>query len=181
VPKSKYALSLTAGYILVPNVKKPSNMLGGILRAAEIFNLERSEIGASVMPVVDPGLFIKNYEGVEGDASASDEVEVGGKKETIKPFRFGLGLFGSYHHNFVTPPINYDVLRYGAHLSLGGILASGYITFTGRTGATLKFGRRFVLELGVMYSAPTTLTIQDEFTYKTKGGIGADITFGLCF
>lgn len=180
-PKSKYALSFTAGYILVPNVKTSSNMLGAIVRAAEVFNLERSEIGASVMPVVDPGLFIQNYEGVEGDPSASDEVEVGGKKETIKPFRFGLGLFGSYHHNFVTLPINYDQLRYGAHLSLGGILAKGYITFTGRTGATLKFGRRFVLELGVMYSAPTTLTIQDEFTYKTQGGIGADITFGLSF
>jgi hypothetical protein len=30
-----------------------------------------------------------------------------------------------------------------------------------------------------MYSAPTTLTLTDDLTYKTKGGVGADVTFGI--
>jgi hypothetical protein len=178
-PKSKYVLQATLGYFLIPNVKKPSNMVGGILRAAEAFSQERSEIGAAVMGVVDPGVFVKNYAGVEGDPSASGEVTRDGKKETIKTFAFGLGIFASYHHNFVKLPIDYDALRYGAHVELGGIVAKGYITFTGRAGPTFRFGRRFVGEVGVMYSAPTTLTLTDDLTYKTKGGVGADVTFGI--
>ena len=180
-PKSKYVVSVTTGYYLIPNVKKPSNMMGGMLRVAEKFNLERSEVGGSVAMVVDPGVFVQNYDGVDGDPAASEEIQAGSSKQTIKPFKYGMAIFGNYYHNFITQPENFDALRYGAHIGLGGIFAKGYITFTGRTGMVLKLGRHFVGEIGLLYSAPTTLKIKDTFTYKTKGGIGADVTFGLLF
>jgi hypothetical protein len=178
---TEYVGSFTLGYMLIPNVKKSSNMLGAMIRLAERFNEGKSEIGASIMPVIDPGVVLKNYNGVEGDPSASGEVTVAGKKETVKPFRVGGALFANYHHNFYSFPENHDALRMSGHFSAGGFMAQGYLTFTGRVGPTFKFGRRFVLESGLMYSAPTTLTIKDTFTYKTKGGIGADVTFGLGF
>lgn len=179
--KSRYVTALTAGYFLIPNVKKPSNMLGATLRIAERFNVERSEIGGSVSVVMDPGLFVKDYGGVDGDPAQSGEVTVAGKKETIKPFTIGIAVFGSYVHNFITVPEDFDTMRTGVSLGLGGMFASGYITFTGRGGFVMRFGRHFIFDVGAMYSAPTTLKIKGAYEYKTKGGPGADVTFGLHF
>lgn len=179
--KSHFAGSLTVGYHLVPNVSSAVNMLGVNLRMAEKFNNQRSEIGTMAMLVVDPGLFIQNYDGVEGDPEASGEVTVGTSKETIKPFTYGLGLFGSYYHNFIKAPENFEEIRFTGHVGVGLLASKGYLAFIGRTGTGIKFGRYFVFELGGSYSAPTTLRIRNKFEYKTKGGVGADVTFGFVF
>lgn len=176
---SSYIFAFTMGWHMVANVKTSANMVGLNIRMAEQFNEKRSEIGAMVAPIVDPGLIVSDYS-VTGDPKATGEVQTGTTTETIKPFTIGAALFATYHHNF-SPPDNIDKVRYGAHTGIGGVYAPGYITFAGRGGGFMKFGRRWILEGGMNYSMPTTLTIKDQFTYKTKGGLGADVTFGVVF
>jgi hypothetical protein len=178
---SKFALVLNAGWSLFPNVKKKSNMLNAGIRLTEVFNSGHSEVGALVQGVFDPGLFIKNYEGVEGDISASGEVLVGSKKETIKPFPFGLGLYALYGHNFFSGLENLDGFRINSQLGGGVIAAKGFFTFAARGGLGLKFGRSFLLEAAAIYAAPTTLRIKGTYEFKTKGGVGSEITFGYSF
>ena len=178
---SEYMGHLGVGWVLVPNVKKASNMAGVVFRGAEKFNLGRSEIGGTVLAVADPGLFVKQYPGVEGDPSASDEVSQGGKTGVVKPFTIGGGIFATYIHNFITQPEDYDSFRFGTSVSFGSILAKGYITLTGQLGPIVRLGRRFSLETNVMYSAPTTLKLGDDLSYKTKGGVGGSVIFGFNF
>lgn len=178
---SSYVAAFSVGWHMVPNVTTTSNMLGFNLRVSEQFNFKRSEIGGMLVPIIDPGVLTKNYSNVEGDPTTTGEVTAETVKKSIKPFQYGLGLFATYHHHFITLPENYELIRYGMHLGLGGIYAPGYLTFTGRSGMIMKFGRKFFLEFGVSYSMPTTITVKDSFTYKTKGGVGADGTFGFLF
>ena len=179
---STYALAFSVGWHLVPNVKTSSNMLGLNIRVSEQFNLKKSEVGAMLATVIDPALIVSNYSDVNSSGDDSAEITTAGSsKATVRPFKFGLGMFATYHHNFITVPENYEVMRYGMHLGLGGIYAPGYITVSFRGGMILKFGKHFFLEGSGCYSMPTTLTIKDQFEYKTKGGVGADATFGVLF
>lgn len=175
---TQYVVALSSGWFMVANVKKPSNMLTLAIRMSEQFNNKHSEIGAMIAPIIDPNVIVSDY-AANGDPSASDEVTVNNETQVVRPFSYGLALFATYHHNFGKD--NSDSFRWGAHGGIGGIYAPGYITFTGRGGPVLKFGKRFFIEAGVNYSMPTTLSIKEQFTYKTKGGVGADATFGILF
>ncbi len=182
--KSNFVGALTLGYHLVPNVKKASSMLGVNLRAGERFNLGRSEIGAMLVAIVDPQLFVSDYSNVDGDPSESEEVVAGdGSTETItiNPFQFAGGFFATYHHNFFTLPENIDSVRFGSHLGIGALYSTGFLAFGGRLGMNMKFGHWFLTEAGVAYYAPTKIRVNKTFEYTTKGGIGGDITFGLSF
>lgn len=179
---STYVIGVSGGWHLVPNVTTTSNMLGLNIRMAEQFNFKRSEIGAMVAPVVDPSILVSSYDNVEGDPVASGEISSEEEaKKSLKPFSFGVALFATYHHMFIKLPENFEIMRWGLHVGIGGIYAPGYITFTARSGGILKFGRKFFLEFAGAYSMPTTISVRNEFTYKTKGGVGADATFGILF
>lgn len=176
---SHYVVAVSAGWYLVANVKKPSNMLGINIRASEQFNNKKSEIGGLVAIIVNPNILVSNYASNQ-DPSASDEVTINDQTQVVKPFDYGLALFATYHHNFGNLEAT-DKFRWGLHGGVGGIYAPGYLTFTGKAGPTFKFGKHFFVEMGVNYSAPTTLTLKEQFQYKTKGGVGGDATFGIYF
>jgi hypothetical protein len=173
--------AIVPGYHLVPNVKKPVNMAGLMIRAAERFADGRSEIGAMVVPLIDPATFISNYTNVEGDPLASGEATQDVSQQTIKPFTYGLGLMATYHHNFFKVPESKDKLRPAAMMGAGFIVAQGYMAFTIRFGGLVKFGKHFVVDFGGIYSNPTTISIREKVKYTTKGGIGGDVGFGLQF
>jgi hypothetical protein len=177
--KADTVWAVIPGYHLVPNVKKPGGMAGLTLRAAERFADGRSEIGAMITPLVDPAVFISKYTNVQGDPVATGEATQDASTQTIKPFSYGLGMMATYHHNFFKVPENKDKLRPAAMLGVGFIMAQGYMAFTTRVGTSVKFGRHFVVDLGFIYSNPTTISIREKVTYKTKGGIGGDVGFGL--
>jgi hypothetical protein len=179
--KSEYMGHIGMGWVVVPNVKKTSNMIGVQFRGTEKFNLGRSEIGGTVQVVADPGLFVKQYPGVDGDPAASDEVTQGGKTEVVKPFSVGGGIFATYIHNFIKQPEDYDSFRYGLLVTFGSIIAKGYVTLSGSAGPVLRLGRRFTLETVAMYSAPTTLKLGTDLSYKTNGGFGGSVIFGFNF
>ena len=178
---SHFAGEITVGYVLVPNVKVSTSMLGFNFRAAEKFNYDQSEVGAILGVYLDPALFIKNYDGVEGNPEATGEVTAGTTVESIKPFKYGLGLFADYHHHFITIPENTELARFGISAGIGLIAAQGYLSFSGRGGVHMKLGRHFILECAGLYSLPTTIQIKDKFKFTTKGGIGANISFGFLF
>lgn len=181
-PPSSYVVAISAGWHLVPNVNTYSNMLGLNLRMSEQFNYKRSEVGAMIAAVMDPKILVSNYTNVDSSVAAgTDGVTAATSDSKVKPFSFGVALYATYHHMFITLPENIEAMRWGLHIGLGGIYAPGYITITGRGGGILKFGRRFFLEFAGAYSMPTTLNIKDQFSYTTKGGVGADATFGVFF
>lgn len=178
-PKTSSMYGITAGYSLVPNVKKPAQMVHLGLRFSEKFNETRSEVGALLTAVVDPAKIISTYPGVSGDPSAIGEATNGTTTSTIKPFTYGLGLFAVYYHNFIKVPEDFDLLRFGAHAGFGGIVSMGYLAITTRLGGVMKFGKSWVLEAGLLYSLPTTISLAEDLIYKTTGGMGGEISFGL--
>ena len=173
-----YVFQLGVGGALVPNVNTSSQMLQFSLRIAEKFNQNSSEIGAMIAGVLSPDLITKSY--ASSGAPTTTQSNTITSLKDLTPFQYGLELLACYHHNFFKGQENYDAFRYGAHVGVGSLFASGYLTVLTRTGALMRFGRRFVAEIGVAYASPTTIKI-DAVKLKTTGGVGADATFGLLF
>jgi hypothetical protein len=179
--KSKYSISTTLGWQLVPNVKNSANMVGLNFKFAERFNSGRDEVGTRVSAIVAPSVIISDYPEIAGDPAASAEIVDGTSKEVILPFSKAMGLFALYGHLFNDEPSNNDGAIWGSEIGAGTIVSKGYACFSLRGGATLRLGQRFTLDAGVAYSLPTTISIRNKYKYTTPGGVGADFAFGLHF
>lgn len=179
--KSKYNMSTTLGWQLVPNVKQSANMIGFNFRFSERFNLGRDEVGTRLSAIVAPSVIISDYPEISGDPAASAEVVDGTSKEVILPFSRALGLFAIYGHLFQDDLPKSDRPVWGMEFGAGTIVSRGYACFAFRAGTTLRLGQRFLLDGGVAYSLPTTISIRNRYKYTTPGGIGADVAFGLQF
>jgi hypothetical protein len=173
--------SLLAGYQIVPNVKKTSGMAAFSLYGAERLANGHIELGATLTGIVDPQKIISNYTNVDGDPVATGEATQDTSTDSIKPFEYGASLLISYQVNFFHGEENVKSTRTGLSLGAGLIWAPGYASFTARGGAMLRMGRRFTLTGGVLYSAPTTVSISDNVKFTTDGGVGGDVGIGFSF
>lgn len=173
--------SITTGYQMAPNVKKTSGMAALSLYGAERLADGHIELGALVTGIVDPNKIISTYSNVSGDPVATGEASEATSTATIKPFEWGASLFVTYQVNFFEGVENVKSTRTGISFGGGLIWAPGYAAFTARGGGTLRMGKRFTLMGGVLYSIPTTVTIRENVTFKTKGGVGGDIGLGFSF
>ena len=180
--KSNYVVGLAIGWALVPNVNGRSGMIAASLRFAEAFNKLRSEVGVQFIPIVATSSVLPRGKTEDDvDLEESNKVTRNEEKEVVKSFDYGLGVFGSYHHNFKTSEEARDSIRFGPNLSAGFIVASGYLSFTGLAGINVRMGRTLFADLSALYSAPTTITLNDDYSFKTQGGAGALATFGILF
>lgn len=179
--KSKYSISTTLGWQLVPNVKQGAHMLGFNYRFSERFNLGRDEVGTRMSLIVAPSVLISDYPEISGDPSASAEVVDGTSKEVILPFSKAFGAYALYGHLFGDEKSSADGTVWGLEFGAGTIVSRGYACFSFRTGGTLRLGQRFVVDAGVAYSLSTTISIRNRYKYTTPGGLGADVAFGLHF
>lgn len=178
---SSYILSTTAGWQLVPNVKTSANMVALNLRFAERFNAGRDEVGTRLSALVAPSVLLSDYPSISGDPASSAEVTDGTTKEVVLPFTKGFALAATYGHIFSDEPRRTDGVIWGMELGAGTIASTGYACFMFRAGGQMRLGRRFILDAGVGYSLPTTLSIRNKYKYTTPGGVGADVGFGLQF
>lgn len=179
---SNYVFGVSLGWSLVPNVNGSTNMLAIPLRFAEVFNKKRSEVGAQVVALLDTSILIPNASPEPGvDVTKSDQVTKETTTKVIKSFQYGLAMFATYHHNFMTSLESMDEMRPGAQVGLGLVAADSYLTFTAKGGMNLRMGRSLFVEADVLYSAPTTIQLADQFKFKTQGGVGALASFGIHF
>ncbi len=173
--------SILAGYQIVPNVKTTSGMAAFSLYGAERLANGHIELGATLTGIVDPEKIISNYTNVTGDPVATGEATQSTSTDRIKPFEYGASLLISYQVNFFQGEENVKSTRTGVSIGAGLIWAPGYVAFTTRGGGTLRMGRRFTLVGGLLYSAPTTVSIADNVKFTTKGGVGGDVGIGFSF
>jgi hypothetical protein len=178
---SKYSVSTTLGWQLVPNVKQSANMIAVNFKFAEKFNLGRDEVGTRLGGILAPSVVISDYPEISGDPSSSAEVVDGKSKEVILPFTKALALSAIYGHLFGEEAIHADAPVWGVEFGAGTIVSTGYACISLRSGLTLRLGQRFVFDAGVSYSLPTTISIKSRYKYTTPGGLGADAAFGLHF
>ena len=177
---TNYIFGSSIGWALVPNVNGSTNMLAVPLRFAEVFNKRRSEVGAQVVALLDTAAIIPNASPEPGvDAATSDQVTKETNATVVKSFQYGLGLFATYHHNFITSPESMDEMRPGAQVGLGLVAASSYLAFTAKLGMNLRLGRSLFVEAEALYSSPTTIELTDDLKFKTQGGVGALASFGI--
>ncbi|MEY4065546.1 MAG: hypothetical protein RIR26_1754 [Pseudomonadota bacterium] len=179
--KTNFFLGTTAGWHLVPNVKKSANMLGVNLRFAEKFNEGKAEVGTRVSFLVAPSVLLSDYPEISGDPAASSEVTDGATTETVLPFNKGLSLSAMYAQMVTKNPLQAEGVVWGWEASAGTVVSVGYASIFFRTGAHSRLGKSFICDVGLAYSLPTTLTIKERFKYKTPGGVGADVGFGIQF
>lgn len=179
---SEYNLGLGIGWSLVPNVSDSVNMLALSVRLSEVFNKKHSEVGGQALVLVDTGVIVPEGKSEQGvNLEDSDQVEKSEPEAVVESFKYGMGIFGTYHHNFFVSEESMDLIRPGAQLSLGALLAEGYLAFTAKVGVNLRMGRSLCLEADVLYSAPATIDLGDGFVYETQGGVGALAAFGFLF
>jgi hypothetical protein len=177
---TNYIFGASIGWSLVPNVNGSTNMLAVPLRFAEVFNKRRSEVGAQLVALLDTAVIIPNASPEPGvDVTKSDQVTKEKNTKVIKSFQYGLGIFATYHHNFLTSPESLDEMRPGAQVGLGLVAASSYLAFSAKLGMNVRLGRSLFVEADVLYSAPTTIELTDNFKFKTQGGVGALASFGI--
>lgn len=179
--KSKYSLSSTIGWQLVPNVKQSANMLGLNLRFAEKFNLGRDEVGTRLSAIIAPSLVISDYPEISGDPASNAEIVDGKTTEVILPFNKAIGLHAFYGRVFGNEQSQARGTVWGLEFGAGTIVSTGYACFAFRAGGTLRLGDLFILDGGLAYSLPTTISIRNRYKYTTPGGLGADVAFGLQF
>jgi hypothetical protein len=179
--KSKYLFATTIGWHLVPNVKDSANMLGINLRFSEKFNAGRDEVGTRLSGILAPSVLISDYPEIVGDPASSAEFKEGSNTEIILPFTRALGLYAIYGHFFSKDSSSVDGTVTGLELGAGTIVSKGYACFSLRGGATMRLGQRFLIDAGVGYSLPTTISVRNRYKYTTPGGLAADVAFGLQF
>lgn len=179
--KSKYLFATTLGWHLVPNVKDSANMLGINLRFSEKFNSGRDEVGTRMSGILAPSVLISDYPSIVGDPAASAEFKEGSNTEIILPFTRAFGLYAIYGHFFSQAPASVDGAVTGLELGAGTIVSKGYACFSLRAGATMRLGQRFLIDAGLGYSLPTTISVRNRYKYTTPGGLAADVAFGLQF
>ena len=178
---SKHNMTATLGWQLVPNVKTGANMIAFNFRFSERFNFGIDEVGTRVSGFVAPSVLISDYPEISGDPASVAQVVDGTNKEVILPFTRGYGLFAIYSHLLKGDVLQTDTPVWGMEFGAGTIFSKGYACFAFRAGNTLRLGQRFLLDAGIAYSMPTTISIRNKYKYTTPGGIGADVAFGLQF
>jgi hypothetical protein len=179
-PVSEYIFGLAIGWALVPNVNDSVNMLALPIRFSEVFNRKRSEAGAQVVALVDTEALLARAQTEPGVVvESSDQVTRAEGTKILKSFRYGVGLFGTYHHNFRPAVEDLDTIRPGIQGGAGVILAASYLSFTGKIGMNLRMGHSLFIDAEVLYSAPATIELAEGFEYTTPGGVGALASFGL--
>jgi hypothetical protein len=178
---SKYNVTTTLGWNRVPNVKTGANMIAFNFRFSERFNYGVDEVGTRVSGFVAPSEVISDYPKISGDPASVAEIVDGTSKEVILPFTRGYGLFAIYSHLLKGDVLQTDSPVWGMEFGAGTIFSKGYACFAFRAGSTLRLGQRFLLDAGVAYNLPTSISIKSKYKYTTPGGIGADVAFGLQF
>lgn len=179
-PEGVYIFGAALGWALVPNLNEPTSMLAIPVRFAEVFNKKRSEAGAQAVILVDTDALLgRASPSVTVDIESSDQVVKPDKTKILNSFQYGLGLFGTYHHNFKTSDEDLDSIRPGIQFGVGIVAAENYLSFTAKGGFSLRLGHRLFLDAEALYSAPTTIEIGEGYKYKTQGGFGALASFGI--
>lgn len=178
---TSYVFNTTLGWHLVPNVKTSASMLAVNLRFAERFNAGRDEVGTRLSLLASPSSIISEYPEISGDPATSAAVVDEGTTEVILPFYRGLAFSAIYSRLLTDDLSQVDGVVWGWESGVGTIISKGYACFSFRTGPHIRMGRRFLLEIGGTYSLPTTLSIRERYKYKTPGGVGADVGFGVQF
>lgn len=178
---SNYVFNSTLGWQLVPNVKNSASMLALNLRFAERFNSGKDEVGTRISMLAAPSVLISDYPEISGDPASSASIVDGTTTEVILPFKRGFGLAAFYSRLVTDDPMKLDGIVWGWEFGAGTIISTGYACVSFRSGGHMRLGRRFILDAGASYSLPTTLSIRNKYKYKTPGGVGADVGFGIQF
>jgi hypothetical protein len=179
---SEYIFGAAIGWALVPNVNETTSMLAIPLRFAEVFNKKRSEAGAQVVALIDTDALLGQATPAQGvNVEESEEVVRDDNTRVIRSFRYGAGIFATYHHNFRTSEDDMDLMRPGLQLGAGMIVAENYLSFSAKIGTNLRMGRSLFLDVDALYSFPSTIQLIDGYTFKTQGGLGALASFGIQF
>jgi hypothetical protein len=95
-----------------------------------------------------------------------------------KPFTAALALHGLYAHNLVGLVESYNDIRFGVNGGLGAFVAMGYIAPSFRTGLDFYFGRRFAINVGMLYIAASQILLNGELV-ATSGGTGFDVVLSV--
>ncbi len=178
--KPDYRLMIGIGGANIPNLSGVMNdnfMLTTHFRATERFDNRHTEFGLLLAVQLTLSKLLKEYPTV-GTVSATTPTE----DTTVRaaPFRFSLGLYGLYAHNFLGEVESYDTIRHALTIGAGALLAQSYIAPSLRLGWDFHFGRRFVFSLAGVYVAPAKILINNEFI-DTNGGMGGDAVISLNF
>lgn len=178
---SNYLIAMSVGWHLVPNVKDSANMVGFTARFAEKFNDARQEVGTRVSYLIAPSEILSDYPEISGDPASSAEIVEGNTTEVILPFKRGVGLVAFYSSLLNGGRPTASGFLWSLETGAGVIASTGYASILARVGGQLRMGQRFLLDVGLAYSLPTTISIRKKYKYTTPGGLGADAAFGLHF
>lgn len=178
---SNYLIAMSVGWHLVPNVKDSANMVGFTARFAEKFNDARQEVGTRVSYLIAPSEILSDYPEISGDPASSAEIVEGSTTEVILPFKRGVGLVAFYSSLLNGGRPTASGFLWSLETGAGVIASTGYASILARVGGQLRMGQRFLLDVGLAYSLPTTISIRKKYKYTTPGGLGADAAFGLHF
>ncbi len=176
-----YVWNLGLNWTSLANVKTNSTMLGGDLRVAESFRKGRSEVGGQVSVLVNTSVVSASYPGASTVVFSASDGSGGTTTASVNPVLYALGVFGTYHEHVFGNVDDRDGFRGGWQGALGAVIATGYFSPSLRGGLHLLLGQHFYLEGNLLYSLPATLTIEKIYTYRTPGGLGSGLTFGLVY
>ncbi len=181
VPEFRVLMGL--GGASIPNVggdASDSKMLDLLVRSSERFDNRHTEFGLELSIFVAMNALSKSYPIKTGTGTSEEETttETDQTTEDVEaqpaPFRYALGLYAMYSHNFLGSVESYDNIRQGMHLGVGVLLAQAYMAPTAKMGWDMYFGRRFGINLSAIYVSPSQVLLKNEFV-KTKGGVGGEL------
>ena len=180
--KPEYRYFVGIGGSSVPNVgggENDSSFLDLHFRGTEKFNNRKSEFGLLINVFAKTASILKEYPTEKATNPQTTETTAPATtSDTPIPFKFALGFFALYSHNFLGTLESYNEIRSGVSFGLGALLASGYLAGVGRVGYDMYFGRRFAVAVSGLYVLPSQVLVSGEFV-KTKGGAGGELVFAL--
>ncbi len=179
VPEFRMLLGL--GGAVIPNVggtQDDSKMFDVLVRSSERFNNRKSEFGLELNIFAAVSLLQTKYptEKGTGESQTSSSTTETKSTSTAKPapFKFALGIYGLYSHNFLGSVESYDQVRQGIHFGIGTLLAAGYLAPSVKIGWDMFFGRKFGVTLSGIYLTPSRVLLGEEFV-ETAGGAGGEL------
>ncbi len=177
--KPDYRLLIGLGGAYIPNLSGSTNdntMLSLQFRGTERFDHRRTEFGMLLSIQATLSKLMANYP-TTGAAVDLPNTKAAAPTEPA-PYKYSLGLYALYAHNFLGVVESYDQIRQGITLGLGATLAMSYLAPTARIGWDMYFGRRFVVSVSGIYVAPSKILVDGTFV-STTGGPGADVIISL--
>jgi hypothetical protein len=153
-------------YLFTPNLPSTSGNLALAFRMAERYDNRKKEVGFELNYMTDASTIIN---------------KTGAAEENIyKGYGLNMTLLFIHAWNFIGEEENYNQMRGGTFIGLGGTYASGYLGALIRSGYEWRLGKHFGVSLNLGYRPTSTAFLNSTASGKIGGleyGLGVNLLF----